>query len=122
MVNKKKPICTELNSEFAAMSSAMTMKELHAFVREHGHRVYFAQYTLTAEIKNKIDELNKVGRSVTRSWKYDHLLEPFVGLKLNPVNVDAIDKEVLTSDQLMRFFALNRFGLKRAAASRKSRI
>jgi len=120
MVHTMKQICTGLNSEFAAMSSAMAMHELHEFVREHGHRVYFAQYTLTADIKNKIDELNNFAGGLTKLWKYDHLFKPFIGLKLNRVCVDTIDKEVLTSAQLIRFWALNRFGLNRAAASRNS--
>ena len=55
-----------------------------------------------------------------RLWKYDHLCKPFIGLKLNRVYVDTMDEEVLSSAQLIRFWALNRFALKRAAASRNS--
>ena len=115
-----KQIATGLNAEFATMSCTMAMDELVEFVRSRGERSYLKPFALTTAVREEIDDLNTKGKSVNRPWVYSHLEAGFTGAFYEPKTPDCIAEPVMTFDESIRLWALNKFALKTMTQAMKA--
>ena len=104
------------------MSSQMALDEITAFVRDRGQRSYWEDFTMRAWTVGYIKDLNAQGGDRGKPWVMDHLTSSFKGKKYQPKTPGAEAEVVLTFDELVRLWGLNRFTMnsmrKTARASR----